>query len=295
MKTFSPMMLALFGLVVILAGCQPVQPSPSEAAVVPEVATLPADPTQPCSEEHPEWGVYFEERHVEGAVVLHDGSTGCTLRYNPQLAAQAFLPASTFKIPNTLIGLQSGVISGADMVMTWDGRQWPIESWNQDHDLRSAFQNSVVWYYQELARRVGAERMRSYVESIPYGNADIGGEIDTFWLEGELRISPDQQVEFLRRLQADDLPFSTNHQALVRELMILEETPEYTLRAKTGYTARVKEQVGWWVGYVEKDGVTYTFATLLHMPEPVEMFQESRIDITREVLMELEILPGDTP
>ena len=137
-------------------------------------------------------------------LVVLDLDSGAITRHNPELARRRFSPCSTFKIPNSLIGLETGVIPGPDFVLPWDGTHYEIAAWNRDHDLRSAIANSVVWYYRELARRVGLARMKEYVERFSYGNQDLSGGVDRFWLGSSLRISPEEQVAFLRRFETGD-------------------------------------------------------------------------------------------
>src|SRR5262249_34137507 len=143
---------------------------------------------------------------VESTFVLYDAKTHQTTVSNPKLADQAYLPFSTFKIPNTLIGLTTGVIPDERFSLKWDGRHYEIAEWNRDQDLASALKYSVVWFYQEVARRIGAERMKKYVALFQYGNGDTCCAIDEFWLRGKLRITPKQEVEFLRRMDAGQLP-----------------------------------------------------------------------------------------
>jgi beta-lactamase class D len=119
------------------------------------------------------------------------------------------LPASTFKIPNSIIALETGVVEDPDKdVFKWDGVTRSIEAWNKDHTLRSAIAASAVPVYQEIARRIGQERMQKYVDLLDYGNRDIGGGIDQFWLTGNLRIDPIQQIDFVDRLRRGVLPVS---------------------------------------------------------------------------------------
>ena len=138
---------------------------------------------------------------------MYDLKNNRYTRYAPEQGAERLLPASTFKILASLIGLETGVIPDENYVIKWDGTRYPIPSWNQDHTLKTAIQNSVVWYYQELARRVGREKMQYWVDVVNYGNKDISGEIDNFWLVGGLRISANEQVEILKRQYQEDLPF----------------------------------------------------------------------------------------
>ena len=174
---------------------------------------------------------------------MHDDTL---LVHNPTRADQEFLPASTFKIPNSLIALETGVIADEREVLKWDGQKRSVPEWNKDHDMRSAIAVSAVWFYQELARRVGAKRMQEWIDRIGYGNRDLSGGIDQFWLTGGLRITARQQIEFLRRLYADELPFSARTRRIVKDILVLERTAEYVLRGKTGL-AGARPAGGWLV------------------------------------------------
>lgn len=209
----------------------------------------------------------FRERGVDGAFVLLDVNRATRTIVNPVLARTGFLPASTFKIPNTLIGLQANVIDSERFALRWDGQTRSVAAWNRDHDLTTAMKYSVVWYYQEVARRIGAERMKAGVERFQYGNRDISGPIDEFWLSGNLRITPREQVEFLRRLRAEELPVTSDHAALLWRLITLEERDGIKLLGKTGLTVQDERAVGWLVGLVERNLDRYVFALLVLAPK----------------------------
>lgn len=186
-------------------------------------------------------------------------------RHDPQRAAERFSPCSSFKIPNALIGLDSGVIPGPDFVLPWDGqsRSWP--DWNRDHDLRGAIRYSVVWYFQELARRVGTQRMQAYLDRLDYGNRDISGGIDRFWLGSSLKISAEEQVEFLTRLHAERLPLAPASQRQVKQMLALAEKGGAVLSGKTGSWRPDggRWSLGWFVGWLERQGQVYIFACRL--------------------------------
>jgi beta-lactamase class D len=135
----------------------------------------------------------------EGCFVLYDAQADTWLRHNPRGCAERFTPCSTFKIANSLIALHTGVASGPEFSLKWDGVKHPITAWNRDHTMRSAFSNSAVWFYQEIARRIGPERMTDGLRRFDYGNCDTSGGVTNFWLDSTLRISADEQVAFLRR------------------------------------------------------------------------------------------------
>ena len=274
-------------LSMLLAGCAGI----STTLTPPTRSPMATATSTPSTNVRPELEQYFQG--YTGAFVLYDRNANRYLRYNPERCATQFLPASTFKILNSLIGLETGVITDENFVIKWDGTQYDIPAWNQDHTLKTAIQNSVVWYYQELARRVGAEKMRQYVEAAGYGNRDISGQIDTFWLDGALRISADEQVEFLKRLYQNDLPFSQRSQEIVKTILVLEKTDSYQLSGKTGSTQRIKIHTGWFVGYLETNGNVYYFATNLESSDPNGLANgQLAQNINRNILQSLELLPA---
>lgn len=252
-------------LAVLFCGCAETStvstPNPTTDAPTPTVAT-----DTPESEINADLSQYFEG--FNGAFVLYELNRDQYTRYNPERCAERFLPASTFKILNSLIALETGIIPDEETVIEWDGAEYEIESWNQDHTLRTAIRDSVVWYYQELARRIGSERMQHYVEAAGYGNQDISGNIDSFWLDGGLRISANEQIEFLQRFYQDELPFSARSMGIVKDILVLEETDTYRLSGKTGSTQRVPLHTGWFVGYLETGGDVYFFATNIESTDP---------------------------
>lgn len=244
--------------------------------------------------DRPDLGHHFGE--VEGAFVLLDPQAGRLIRYNAERAETRFLPASTFKIPNTVIALETGVASGADFALSRDTALAPAEawwpaSWREGHTLRTALPASVVWYYQELARRIGAERMQAYLDRFEYGNRDISGGIDRFWLDGGLAISPVEQVRFLKRLYRGELGVSEETTALVKELLVLEETPTFRLSGKTGWAGLGTEgaqEVGWLVGWLERGDDVYFFATNIEIRSNADAAARGRI--TRDVLRALGMM-----
>jgi beta-lactamase class D len=204
----------------------------------------------------------FEGR--EGCFILEEGGATRPLLRLGTLCAERLSPCSTFKVPNSLIGLETGVIADADFVIPWDHVKRDRAEWNHDHSLASALKVSAVWYYQELARRVGRERMQKLVSAIPYGNADISSGIDTFWLGRSLRISPDEQIAFLERLRRSKLPFSERSQRIVRDILVQEGPGPIVYRGKTGSCGGGgMPDHGWWVGWVEKDGRATVFVMLV--------------------------------
>lgn len=205
----------------------------------------------------------LQEAKSEGCFILYDLKRDRYIRYNSQHCQKRFIPASTFKIFNSLVALETKAIADENTVIAWDGvSNQSFPTWNQDQTMRTAFTRSVVWFYQDLARRIGKERMTKYIQAASYGNQDIEDKIDTFWLNGKLRISPEEQIKFLVRLYKEDLPFSPAVMQTVKDVMVIERQDNYTLRGKTGWGQDVDsmKNIGWYVGYLERDNNVYFYA-----------------------------------
>ena len=212
-------------------------------------------------QESPELARLFADANVKGTFVLFDRDADTMLVFDAARAQERFVPASTFKIPNTIVGLDAGAVSSVDEVLPYGGKPQPFKSWEHDMNLRDAIKASAVPIYQELARRTGLERMRAAVRKLGYGNMEVGDVVDRFWLDGPLTISAVEQAEFLARLADGKLPFSEEAIRSAREITLLEKTDAYQLHGKTGwYWPKAGQQIGWWVGWIERDGKTYPFA-----------------------------------
>jgi beta-lactamase class D len=234
---------------------------------------------------------YFTRYHVQGSFTLYDLKNDKWILCNQNQWKTPFTPASTFKICHSLIGLETEVIADENFVIKWDGLDRGRSEWNKDHDLKTAFKNSTVWYYQELARRVGGQRMKEWLDKAGYGSADTSGGIDKFWLSGGLRITPEQQVLFLKRLYEGKLPFSERTMDIVRRIMVAKDTATYTLRAKTGWGEQNNQDIGWYVGYLQTKSNVFFFATCIQRPRSDESsFLRARTEITLGILRELKFL-----
>jgi beta-lactamase class D len=213
----------------------------------------------------------FTDVGTVGTFVGYKTDDYLVIASDKERSGQAFLPASTFKIPNSLIALETGVVGDPDKdVFKWDGVKRSIEEWNHDHTLRSAIAASAVPVYQEIARRIGVERMQKYVDLFEYGNRNIGGGIDQFWLTGELRIDPIQQIDFVDRLRRGVLPVAKRSQELVRDILPVTKAGDATIRSKSGLLGAElgKPSLGWLVGWAEKGSAQTVFALNLDVREP---------------------------
>ncbi|WP_216616718.1 class D beta-lactamase [Marinifilum caeruleilacunae] len=229
----------------------------------------------------------FEKENTSGCFIIHDFKNNKSLVHNSARLDSAYLPASTFKIINSMIALETGVIKDEKEIVKWDGKKRFVDAWNRDHNLETGIKYSVVWMYQELARKIGKERMSHWVKKAEYGNRNIGGKIDLFWLNGDIRITANQQIDFLKRLYLNQLPFEAKNQETVKKIMIVEQNDSYTIRAKTGWAARVKKQMGWYVGYLENESNVYFFALNMDIRNSEEA--KKRKEITNKILETLTL------
>lgn len=215
-----------------------------------------------------EVGQLFKKAGVTGTFVLYDVAADRYTVHNRARADTRYVPASTFKIPNTLIGLTVGAVDNVDQVLPYGGKPQRFKMWEKDMSLREGIKISNIPVYQELARRIGLKRMQEQLGKLDYGNGDTGGVVDTFWLVGPLKISAVEQAGFLARLAQDKLPFPKQAMARTREIALTESTSSYQLYAKTGLADAAPPHVGWWAGWVQKDGRTYAFALNIDLTGP---------------------------
>lgn len=258
---------------------------PGAATTRPEAAKRPAPTTQPAELD---LAAYFSG--YDGCFVLLDVKHDTVRRYNRPRCAKRLPPCSTFKIPNSLIGLDTGVINGAGHTRRWDGVQRSRAALNRDHDLTSAFRDSVVWYYQEVAQEIGAQRMQRYLDRFAYGNCDISGGITSFWLGDSLLISADEQVAFLKRLATGELPVAARTLDTVRQIMVCEEADGIVLRGKTGTGSDGRNaNLGWFVGYLTRPEGTYVFA--VNIEGGAKPFGSTARDLCLAILRDQGLLP----
>ena len=237
---------------------------------------------------------YFDENKVEGCFTLLNNATGEITVYNMALNTQRFSPASTFKIVNSLIGLETGRILDDSMVIKWDGVKRPVDSWNKDMDMATAFKVSCVPYYQEVARRIGKDTMKYWIDSLGYGNKDISGPIDSFWLNNHLKVSPDEQLGLVKRLYFDQLPFRKSVQQMVRNVMLQEDSTTYKLSYKTGWGFDEKHNgIGWVAGWIEENRHVYFFVTFIKAPDATTDISVVRMNITKSILAQLGYMKGE--
>jgi beta-lactamase class D len=240
------------------------------------------------SEVREELAKHFTDLGTVGTFVGYKVDEYLIIASDKNRSGEPKLPASTFKIPNSIIALETGVVTDPDKdVFKWDGVVRSIEAWNKDHTLRSAIAVSAVPVYQEIARRIGQERMQKYVDLFEYGNRDIGVGIDQFWLTGNLRIDPVQQVDFVDRLRRGVLPVSKRSQDLVRDILPVTKVGDSIIRAKSGLLGAEagKPSLGWMVGWAEKGSEQTVFALNMDCLEPRHI--PARMALTQQCLTDI--------
>jgi beta-lactamase class D len=210
--------------------------------------------------QRPEWKTHFDSAGYEGSILIHDRADSTWHVHNLERSKTGFLPCSTFKIPNSLIALETGVAPDEKLMIPWNGVKRDFEIWNKDMDMEEAIRLSCVPYYQEIARRIGRERMQRFVNRIDYGNRDLSGPLDQFWLTGNLRINQWEQIRLLERLYDGKLPFSRRNMEIVRRILPREDGPGGVIHAKTGLGYNLAVSVGWWVGWFERPAGACFFA-----------------------------------
>ncbi|MCP5061896.1 MAG: class D beta-lactamase [Ignavibacteriae bacterium] len=216
----------------------------------------PVETTKTTVVVNSEWGKYFQQKEIDGTFVLRKLNSDTLTVFNSKRSKQQYLPASTFKILNSLISLETNVIENENITIEWDGKKRFYDKWNQDQNMRTAMKYSCVWFYQELARRIGHEKMQYFIDTVHYGNRKLGAKIDNFWLEGDLRISASEQIDFLEKLLKYDLPFSNSNIETVKSIMLIDSAYTYKYYAKAGWASKI----GWYVGFVICEKEKWMFA-----------------------------------
>ena len=198
----------------------------------------------------------FDKSKINGTLVISSLNSEKNYIYNNSRALTRFIPASTFKIPNTLISLEEGVIKDENEIIKWDGKIRSYDIWNKDQTLQSAIAFSCVWCYQKFAKEIGNDKYLDYLKKIHYGNEKTGLDISTFWLEGDIKISVFEQIDFLKRLYKNDLPFNQKNIDITKKILTVENTNNYVMKAKSGWSGKI----GWYIGYVETKNDIWFFA-----------------------------------
>jgi beta-lactamase class D len=260
----------LLFLTIILAGCSPNNVKTDE-----------------------EIGKFFKEAGVDGCFAIMNNANGeFTVHNLKRYRDSAFLPASTFKIVNSLIGLQTGKIVNDNMVVKWDGLTRRMEECNRDLNMSQAFRLSCINYYQEVARRIGKDTMQRWLDSLGYGNKKISA-IDSFWIDNSLKVKPDEQLGLVKRLYFNQLPFYKLNQEIVKKNMLFEDSLNYKLSYKTGWGFKENgSSVAWIVGWIEENKHPYFFVLNFETADKNAGIRTIRMNILKKTLRHLGFLEG---
>ncbi len=236
-----------------------------------------------------EWAKIFDKHSAKGTILIADDrqSLNKVKVFNPDRAQKRFSPASTYKIPHTLFALDAGIVKDEFQVFQWDGVKRSFEPHNQDQNLRSAMRYSALWVYAIFAKKLGEDNARKYLKQIDYGNMDPSSKGDAYWVDGKLAISAFEQIEILKELYRNELPFEKEHQLLLKDIMIGEAGDDWILRAKTGWDGRN----GWWVGWVEWPTGPVYFALNIDTPNKLEDLYKRKA-IVKDVLVSIKAFPS---
>ena len=241
----------------------------------------------------PQFEKIIDSANVEGAILIYDLKNDKYYSNDFNWAKKRNLPASTFKITNSIIALETGVVENDSTLLKWNGEKRRFKNWEQDLILRDAFHFSCVPCYQEIARKVGENKMNKFLKKLDYGNMKVdSSNLDLFWLEGESSITQFQQINFLKRLYQSELPISERTEMIMKRMIVIEDTDDYKLSGKTGWSIRNGNNNGWFVGYVETQSKIYFFATNVEPKQQFDMnmFPMIRKDVTFKAFEQMKII-----
>ena len=240
-----------------------------------------------------EFQTFIDSADVKGSILIYDLKDDKYYSNNFNWAKKGNLPASTYKIPNSIIALETGVVQSDSTLFKWNGEERRLKIWEQDMIFKDAFHYSCVPCYQEMARKIGVNRMNKYLDKFDYGKMKVDStNIDLFWLEGESQINQYQQIEFLKRFYNSELPISQRTETIMKRMIVIEEDETYKLSGKTGWSIRDGNNNGWFVGFVEIKENTYFFATNIEPNQRfnMDMFPIIRKELTFKALRQLNII-----
>ncbi|APZ47420.1 class D beta-lactamase [Polaribacter reichenbachii] len=235
----------------------------------------------------PEFQSIMNSSNVNGSILIYDLQKDLFYSNNFDWAKIGQLPASTFKIPNSIIALETKVVKNDSTLFKWNGEKRAYKIWEQDLILRDAFQYSCVPCYQEIANKIGEKRMNEYLEKLQFGDMNVTSKnLDVFWLEGASKINQFQQIDFLKRLVNSELKISKTTEEVLRKISFIEKNERYKLYGKTGLSIRNGNNNGWFVGYIKMKNKTYFFATNIEPNENTnkKLFPKLRKEITIKAL-----------
>ena len=225
-----------------------------------------------------------------GSVLIFDQTENTYFSNDFDWSKKGQLPASTFKIPNSIIALELGIIEDSSTILPWDGEPKTNSNWEKDLKAKDAFQLSCVPCYREIARQVGLNKMISYIKAFNYGNMVVdSANLDLFWLMGASKISPFEQIRFLVDFNDRHLNINTSTYSTMKYMLLRENSPDYQLFGKTGWSTEHERDNTWFVGFFVTSNKVYYFATNLEPTSESDMHSLAfnRIGITKQALEQI--------
>lgn len=255
--------------------------------VIATVLFISGCKSRTCIENRNDFAKYYSEYRLSDNFVIYDLKKDKYIYYNQAQTQTAYPPGSTFKLFLSLVGFETGNIKTPetdvpDMKITW----------KPEHEVKSAYRNSVVHYYEGLTRRIGEPEIKHWLDKVQYGNADTTGGIPGFWQTGGLKITANEQIGFLRRMYEHKLPFSASGIEKVEGMMAIKDTMGYSIKGKTGWAEQDNQDIGWFIGYIETKNDTYFFANCIQSSDPGNSyFENARMNIAYRIFQDLKIIP----
>lgn len=181
--------------------------------------------------------------------------------YNRDIAYEEIAPYSTFKIVNSLMGLDQNIVSSPDTKLGYDGTIYSRDVWNKDIEFKEAFRESCVWYYEKIMDSLDKDYVQSTLDNLKYGNCDISAWNEdghnSFWLSSSLKISPIEQIKVLETIFEGKSSFEAKDVDLVKDFMLVESNDKYSVYGKTGSARNTNS---WFTGFLERDNKRTYFA-----------------------------------
>jgi beta-lactamase class D len=244
----------------------------------------------------PDYQELFKDK--KGCFILYDiKEKKDVARYNPGRCSERVFACSTFKVAIALMAFDQNILKDENTVIPWDGVKRAYNAWNSDQTPKSWLRYSTVWVSQWITPQLGMAKIQKYLADFHYGNQDMSGGVTQAWLSSTLKISADEQVQFLTRLWDGQLSVQPRAVSLTRNCLWTEQSKSgAVLCGKTGTGYLIKRnnpkslQVGWFVGFLRSGEKEYVFATNfsdLAYPADPRMGGERAKDITKEILVNL--------